>query len=428
MNKKFLKKLKAAGWSPHRGQLEYLMNKSRFRVLACGRRWGKTDAAAADMASLFLFKKPTKQLAIAPTIAQAKIVFHRIVWMLMACGLTCFSTTSPHPTIRMHEGDNRKAPVIHVLDARSGHDANHLRGMGAHNILVDEAGFVPESLVQDVVMPMLAATNGKMTLISTPNGKNFFYKFFQMGMNSENEFWSRHSPSEENPRVNKKFLEIQKNILPERTYAVEYEAQFLEALSNVFSFESIDNAMNLPMVNEGFVVAGIDWGRYKDYTALAAVRGNNEHSDVFYLERWRQLPWAHQLERLRYALNDIGADIVICDSTGAGQPATEHLQSEIPNIPVINYSFTQESKIKIIENLRWSLEKQKVRLPAHPILLKELENYQAEVSDIGNVKYGAGNGYHDDLVCALALACYHLPPSARSYILGKQREEIGELF
>jgi hypothetical protein len=42
-------------WQPHAGQLEFLENPAKIKVLACGRRWGKTDACAAQIVST-LFK------------------------------------------------------------------------------------------------------------------------------------------------------------------------------------------------------------------------------------------------------------------------------------------------------------------------------------------------------------------------------------
>ncbi|MER3461677.1 MAG: hypothetical protein C4342_01190, partial [Armatimonadota bacterium] len=82
MSKQFFRRLAKAGWVPHPGQRAYLDSQARFRVLACGRRWGKTDASAADMARRVFLSRRSRQIAIAPTLAQARIVFERMKWML----------------------------------------------------------------------------------------------------------------------------------------------------------------------------------------------------------------------------------------------------------------------------------------------------------------------------------------------------------
>ena len=38
-------------WKPHPGQLAFLEAKAKTKVLACGRRWGKTDACAVQILS-----------------------------------------------------------------------------------------------------------------------------------------------------------------------------------------------------------------------------------------------------------------------------------------------------------------------------------------------------------------------------------------
>jgi hypothetical protein len=66
-------------WKPHQGQEEFLLNNSRLKVLACGRRWGKTDACAAQVVSTFHDLTPTKHFLVAPTMEQAKILFYRVL-------------------------------------------------------------------------------------------------------------------------------------------------------------------------------------------------------------------------------------------------------------------------------------------------------------------------------------------------------------
>ncbi|MCL6624853.1 MAG: hypothetical protein K6T17_09600, partial [Fimbriimonadales bacterium] len=59
----FWQRLEKAGWRPHGGQRAYLESGARFRVLACGRRWGKTDAASADIVRRIYEERTSRQLA-----------------------------------------------------------------------------------------------------------------------------------------------------------------------------------------------------------------------------------------------------------------------------------------------------------------------------------------------------------------------------
>jgi hypothetical protein len=47
-------------------------------------------------------------------------------------------------------------------------------------------------------------------------------------------------------------------------------------------------------------------------------------------------------------------------------------------------------------------------LPEAAALAAELQDFRANMSDAGYASFGARVGKHDDLVLALALACWHL--------------------
>lgn len=362
----------------------------------------------------------SKQLAIAPTLAQAKLVFERAKWMLSALGILWTSITTPHPSIRVTTPD-KPPQILHILDARSGHDAKNLRGEGADHILLDEAAFMPESLATEVAMPMLAAQDeGRMTLISTPRGKNYFYRYFKAGQEGRHGFWSRRSPSWENPRVSKEYIELQMEILNEHAFRTEYGCEFLDIAAAVFSGGAIEAALSAPRIENGRVFAGMDWARRRDYTAVVALRGLRTGAEVIAIERWSHMRWADQVEHAAELIRDLSPDILHCDATGMGDSPTEDLRARLPGIRVQEFVFSRKTKTELIQNLSVLLEKGLLRLPSHPELLRELENYECAPTEFG-ARFSAPSGMHDDLVCALALACWGLPASRELGILGIDR-------
>lgn len=321
--KEFFKSLMAAGWRPHVGQRAYLRSAARYRVLACGRRWGKTDAAAADIARRIACTNRSVQIAVAPTRSQARIVFERVVWMLGVVGVVCVPSLSPFPSVRV--SNDGGTSTVHIFDVRSGHRAPNLRGVGADHILIDEAAFVPESLITETVMPMLATNNGRLTLLSTPFGKNHFYRYFMMGQTGENGFWSRRAPSAENPHVNREYLASQQGVLSENAFRTEYGAEFLETSSTVFGYEFLSNALSLPEVPRGQVVVGVDWGRYRDQTAAVAVRGTRMQAEVLACEAWSGETWSSLVGHVARFARSVGATKAVHDATGAGDVVGEQL-------------------------------------------------------------------------------------------------------
>lgn len=55
------------GWEPHPSQRVWLENSSKTKVAACGRRWGKTEAAAIDASTLAIMHPGSVQMIVAPT-------------------------------------------------------------------------------------------------------------------------------------------------------------------------------------------------------------------------------------------------------------------------------------------------------------------------------------------------------------------------
>lgn len=403
---RFLERI-APIWVPHPGQRDFLLSNSKFKVLACGRRWGKTDACAAQVLASLLEERPSRQLILAPTLDQAGIVLDRVADLLDRLreherqDSVVTIRRSPHPRLVLGP---------HRLVARSGHLTRSLRGHEATDIIVDEAAYVPEELIAEVALPMLATTDGRLTLISTPRGLNHFWRFFQMGQEGQCGIWSRRAPTVETPFVPVEFLALQRELISERAFRVEYEAEFLDVAGRVFRTDAIDACIAVPhdaALEERFAI-GVDWAMYEDYTAYAAVQGTRSHAELLEIDRFHQIGWEAQAARVAGFVNRYPNARVHGDANSIGDPLIERVRSQVRNVAIKKFYFTAETKASLIENLAWMIETASLRLPTHPELLRELHHFETFGSARGNVRYGGASGYHDDLVIALALACWGL--------------------
>ncbi len=406
----------AAVWLPHEGQRDFLTCPAKIRVLACGRRWGKTDACAASIVAELLCDSVTRHLILAPTLDQAKLLFDRVLELIGKLGLAeeCKAKVTPYPQLSFQG---------HRVSARSGHVGRLLRGNEATHVLVDEAAFVPESLIAEVAMPMLATNNGRLTLISTPNGLNHFWKFFKMGEAGEHGVWSRSAPSAESPYVSPEFLRVQREVISERAFDIEYEAKFVDAAGQVFSVPAIESCI-VPLIEpeEAPIFIGVDWGRYEDYTAVAVVQGSQKGAQLLHVDQFRRADWPAMVERVADIVTRYPGARVLGDGTGAGDVVTDMLRSRLRGFSVGNFTFTSSKKQELIERLRSLIERGAVRFAPDPELIRQLKHFEASVSPSGRQQLNARSGYHDDLVIAMALACRQLPKGNVSTIeLGSVR-------
>ena len=94
----------------------------------------------------------------------------------------------------------------------------------------------------------------------------------------------------------------------------------------------------------------------------------------------------------------------LVDSTGVGDPIVEMLQKHVGN-RIEGYTFNQGSKQKLMEGLAVAIQQRTITFPDGPIR-QELQEFEYEYTRSG-VRYSAPEGFHDDCVCALALAVMH---------------------
>lgn len=393
-------------WAPHPGQREFLENPARFKVLACGRRWGKTDACAAQIVASLFEPSPTRHILVAPTQDQANLLFERVLELYEAIEGAAKPKVRRTPYPRATFGEHR-------LTARSGHIARALRGNEATHIVVDEAAFVPESLVTDVIMPMLATTDGFLTLISTPNGRNHFWRFFQLGLAEQHGFWSRTGPSSESPLVSQRFLDIQRSIVSDRVYRIEYEAEFVDSDQQFFRTEAIEQCVvdRLPEI-DGPIVIGVDWARKHDATAVAVLRGTKARAVLLEAYLVHEAAWESLADRVARMIKRHPGAIVLTDQTGVGDPMLEMLRRRLPDTPVSGLMFDNQVKTQMAFDLQAMFEHGRLSTLPNQELQRELQYYEMTQNDLGHYKFGAPQGLHDDLVTALMLAVHRLRPAA----------------
>ncbi len=68
------------------------------------------------------------------------------------------------------------------------------------------------------------------------------------------------------------------------------------------------------------------------------------------------------------------------------------------------FTTTNQNKASLVDSLALALERREIALLNDPVLISELQAYEAETTVTGLIRYGAPNGQHDDCVMSLLLA------------------------
>jgi len=391
-------------YSPHPAQKQFHSSKARFRILAAGRRFGKSQAAANE-AIKFAVKKPHSVSWItAPVYAQAMIS-----WRMIKQFLPFELIKEPHITEKYIELINGS-----TIWVKSADNYDNLRGEGIDFLIIDEAAMVAKEAWEEALRPALSDKQGKAVFISTPKGHNWFFELFTRGQDPQfTQYKSWKFLTADNPYISSQEIEEARTTLPELVYRQEYMAEFLDDIGAVFRGveKCIKGTLCEPVQGKSYIL-GADLAKYTDFTVLC-VMDDTGHLVAF--NRFNQIDWAFQKERIITLANKYKAKIII-DSTGVGDPIFEDLKRAGLNID--GYKFTNESKKQLIEGLSIAIEQQKVSYPDIPELINELRIFGYKISKTGLITYSGPSGYHDDCVIALALAAYGIarPKPAPVYI------------
>jgi hypothetical protein len=178
-----------------------------------------------------MFFPDTLVLVVAPTERQAKTTFAKIARFHTAAGGTVDTKSARKMGLEFENGSQ--------IEALPGNPEG-VRGYSADLVILDEGSFMADELYE-ALRPSLAATNGDLIAISTPNGMSgWFYKAWS---GEGGEDWERYRvPSNECPRISSAFLEAERKSMPERIFRREYLCEFLDADDAAFDSATIDSA------------------------------------------------------------------------------------------------------------------------------------------------------------------------------------------
>lgn len=363
---------------PHINQQTILDSDSRFRVVMCGRRFGKSELSQVEMISHALVGESVAY--ITPTYNLARTFFDKLVKCVP------FENNKSELLIRF--------PNDGQIQFFTGERLDNLRGRKFHMVVVDEASFIPnlEDGWKNSIRPTLTDYKGKALFLSTPKGKNYFYSLYMKGLAQEDGWQSFKFTTYDNPYIDKHEVDDARHQLPQAVFEQEYMANAMENASNPFGSNHIQDCIK-PLSPLPVQFYGIDLAKSFDWSVII---GLDEYGHVAYFNRF-QKDWKHTREEI---LTIDRSKPVMIDSTGVGDAITEDLQIQFSHMT--GFKYTSSSKQQLMENLASAIHKREIGFPDGAIK-EELDVFEYQFTSSG-VKYNAPTGFHDDCVNALALA------------------------
>jgi phage terminase large subunit-like protein len=199
---------------------------TRFKVVAAGRRCGKSRLAATTLLIEGLrCPAGSAVLYVAPTNGQAR----QIIWnVLLDLG---------REVIAGSHVNNQDITLINgaTIYVRGADRPDTLRGVSLTYAVLDEVADIKPEAWEQVIRASLSDKKGRGLFIGTPKGRNWFFDLFKLGQSGQDEDWkSWHFTTKDNPLIDPKEVESAKKTLSTFAFKQEYMASFDNAGSDVF--------------------------------------------------------------------------------------------------------------------------------------------------------------------------------------------------
>jgi phage terminase large subunit-like protein len=402
-----------------------LMREKKRHLFVASTRIGKTTAVCVLATLSAILYDGEEVTIVAPKFDQALHIFKTIrAFFFNNPKLMRFVNTSLG--FRRDEINLLNGSVLRILTAGS---PTGLLGYGATVLIVDEAASIPDEVFRTRILRMLAGQAGRaepyVIMLSTPHSRNFFYDAYMSGRYEIYRVTWREGVKY--GILDREWVEESRRMLSSQEFKVWFEAEFPETGSEVFSIEIVKR-----------LAVGSRWDGpaegYRYYMGLDVARlGVDESAIVIlavpeYLEgdekatadvcywttKGRQtltkvFKWASEVAE-RWRVEAIGVDV-----TGMGAGVGDLLAENFGN-KVVQIEMVGNMRNDVYMNLQRLIEDERLRLPKEERFISQFSNFWIEYDKLGRPRVVKGVKGRDDLVDALAYACWAWRGGRRSRV------------
>jgi predicted phage terminase large subunit-like protein len=206
-------------------QQEVYSSEQRFKVVAAGRRCGKSRLAAWLLILSALDGKKGGVFYVAPTQGQAR----DIMWQTLL--------ELAHPIIKSTHINNLTVTLINgsVIHLKGADRPDTMRGVSLKMLVLDEYADMKPQVFEEILRPALADQKGSCLFIGTPKGRNHFYELYKYAeLKDDPTFKAWHFTSYDNPLLDAEEIDTAKKSMSSYAFRQEFMASFEAMGSEMF--------------------------------------------------------------------------------------------------------------------------------------------------------------------------------------------------
>lgn len=324
------------GFKPHEFQRVARSSMTRFSVLVCHRRWGKTVFAVMELILRAMSGRSSFRGAyICPYRKQAKDVawdyFKRFAGSIPGIVFNETELLVVFPggqKITLYGADNAEA----------------LRGLYMDFCVMDEVADMKPTVWGQIIRPTLSDRKGWALFIGTPKGMNLFFELYNRGVTGK-DGWSAHvfRASETVNRIpwldDEELAALTSEMKPAE-YRQEMECDFNASSDNtLISLDTIYGARGRFVADDDYkdspLVFGVDVARFGDDASVIQMRRGKA---AFPCEMFRQVNNMELASIVNSRIQREKPSVVFIDA-GQGQGVIDRLRDLRPPCAIIEVAF-----------------------------------------------------------------------------------------
>ena len=301
-------------------------------------------------------------------------------------------------TLYLHSGS--------IICLKGANQPDTLRGAGPYGVVFDEFATMKYE-AWGIIEPVLRANGGWAWFIGTPKGKNSLYRHWLRGQEGHFEWKSWLMKASQSGIIPADQLEESRKTMRQALFNQEWECDFLEGEGSVFRGvrEIAISRPSAPLSGHLYVM-GVDLAKHIDWTVITVY--DRKTNEQVYQDRFQTIEWPFQKKKIKAIADHYNHALIVLDATGVGDPIADDLARV--GLAVEPFKITEQSKKELIEKLSIWIEQKKIKILPIEESINELENFSYEIGLTGRIRYGAPEGFNDDIVNAHALAVWALNP------------------
>lgn len=273
-------------------QQEVYEDETRFKVIAAGRRTGKSRLAAWMMLIVGLLSTKGQIFYVAPTQGQAR----DIMWdVLLELG---------SPVIKKVHVNNLQITLINgtKISLKGADRPETMRGVSLRFLVMDEYADMKPEVWEQILRPALADLRGSAVFIGTPMGRNHFYELYKYAELSEDSEWKAwHFTSYDNPTLAQEEIDNAKKSMSSFSFRQEFLASFEAQDSMLFKEEWLKFSET---EIEGDYYISIDLAGFADVTKSTTKSSRLDETAISIVKVGTEGWWVKQIVHGRWGIEE----------------------------------------------------------------------------------------------------------------------------